>query len=412
MPVSNQSTIVTYTANGSTTVFTFPFKVLKSSDLVVYKDGVVTTTGFTISGVGNPTGGSVTFSTAPTNGVLVRLQRIIVLDRSTDYVEGGQLAAEVLDADFDRIVMMTQDLDAVALQETGDGKFDGESKVIKNVANPVNAQDAVTKTWAETGMSSQLAQATTAATNAANSASSASTSATSANSAATSANSSATAASTSASNAATSATAASTSATSAATSATNAANSATSAATAATTASTNAASASSSATSVQSNYNLFRSQYYGSYSSAPSLDPLGAVPTTGDLYFNSTTAVMQAYNGSTWQAVAPLVSAFSVGTFAASGTTQATGTQLTTTFNLISSSNPGVSDGVVLPSAVPGGLTVLINTSGATVKVYPYAGQYIESAGANNPITIGSGTRLMFVSTTGTQWYAMTGVYA
>ena len=39
-----------------------------------------------------------------------------------------------------------------------DNKWDADSKVMKNLADPVNAQDAVTKTWAETSMTSTLAQ--------------------------------------------------------------------------------------------------------------------------------------------------------------------------------------------------------------------------------------------------------------
>jgi hypothetical protein len=129
---------------------------------------------------------------------------------------------------------------------------------ITNIATPVDATDAVNKTFADT----QVAAAATSATSAATSASSASTSAssalTSANSASTSASSaltSANSAETSASSAATSAstmaasvTAAQSSETAAASSATAAASSATAAATSATSAATSATSADASAT--------------------------------------------------------------------------------------------------------------------------------------------------------------------
>jgi hypothetical protein len=129
---------------------------------------------------------------------------------------------------------------------------------ITNIATPVDATDAVNKTFADT----QVAAAATSATSAATSASSASTSAssalTSANSASTSASSaltSANSAATSASSAATSAstmaasvTAAQSSETAAASSATAAASSATAAATSATSAATSATSAGASAT--------------------------------------------------------------------------------------------------------------------------------------------------------------------
>lgn len=63
-----------------------------------------------------------------------------------------------------------------------------------------------------------------------------------------------------------------------------------------------ATSAAASATSAQSTYNSFRGIYYGAYSSDPSVDPLGAAPTTGDIYFNTTISALKIYNGTTWVA--------------------------------------------------------------------------------------------------------------
>jgi hypothetical protein len=85
-----------------------------------------------------------------------------------------------------------------------------------------------------------------------------------------------------------SATAASTSASNAATSETNAANSATA--------------SSGSATSALGYLNAFKGQYYGSASSNPTLDPLGAAIGAGDLYYNTTVPEMRVYNGSAWVA--------------------------------------------------------------------------------------------------------------
>jgi len=126
---------------------------------------------------------------------------------------------------------------------------------ITGLGDPSSAQDAATKNYVDTGVSSGVAQAAasaaaaaTSATSASNSATAAATSATSAANSATASASSASAAATSASSAATSATAAATSATSAAASATAAATSATSAAASATAAATSATSAAASAT--------------------------------------------------------------------------------------------------------------------------------------------------------------------
>ena len=85
-------------------------------------------------------------------------------------------------------------------------------------------------------------------------------------------------------------------------SATSAATSAAAAATSATNAATSATNASTSATNALSYLNNFKGQYYGSLSSDPSLDPLGAAVGTGDLYWNSTVPEMRVYNGSAWVA--------------------------------------------------------------------------------------------------------------
>jgi hypothetical protein len=111
---------------------------------------------------------------------------------------------------------------------------------------------------------------------------------------------SATSASTSATNAATSATSASSSASSASTSATNAAASATTASTQASNASTSASSAATSATNALSYLNTFKGQYYGPLASDPTVDPLGAAMTAGDLYWNTTASQMKTYTGSAW----------------------------------------------------------------------------------------------------------------
>jgi hypothetical protein len=119
---------------------------------------------------------------------------------------------------------------------------------ITGLGDPSSAQDAATKNYVDTGVSSGVAQAAASAAAAATSATSASNSATAAATSATSAANSATASASSASAAATSATSAATSATSASNSATAAATSATSAAASATAAATSATSAAASAT--------------------------------------------------------------------------------------------------------------------------------------------------------------------
>jgi len=150
---------------------------------------------------------------------------------------------------------------------------------ITGLADPTNAQDAATKNWAETGMTSQLNQATTQATNAATSA--------------TAAAGSASAASTSASAASASQSAAATSASNASTSATNAASSASAAA---------------------ASYDAFDDRYLVDKASDPTLDNDGNALLTGALYFNTTSSTMKVYTGSAWTTLSSGGTVTSVGT--------------------------------------------------------------------------------------------------
>ncbi|MGE0109993.1 glycosyl hydrolase family 28-related protein [Aquabacterium sp.] len=109
MPISSQVPIIGYVANGVTKSFAFPFAILSADDLKVKVGADVVTTGFSIAGVGDRDGGSVTFTDAPASPTPIILYREVTLDRTTDYQENGDLLAIVLDDDLDRIWMALQD---------------------------------------------------------------------------------------------------------------------------------------------------------------------------------------------------------------------------------------------------------------------------------------------------------------
>ena len=163
MAVSTQPPINEYTANGSVTVFAYTYYVIEETDLKVYFDGVVQSTSlYTVSGVGNSGGGDVTFISAPTNSVIVRLQREIPNNRTTDYINAGALNSDTMDADFDRIVMQVQDLDSVSLKENASNEWDAESQKIVNLATPTANTDAVTKLYSDTNVTLAAASAAAA----------------------------------------------------------------------------------------------------------------------------------------------------------------------------------------------------------------------------------------------------------
>jgi hypothetical protein len=108
MTVPVQTIFSASVANGVTTSFPYAFKITDSEDLQVSVDGVVQTTGFTVSGVGNELGGNVVFSVAPTNGAKVLRYLVPVLKREVDYQQFGDWLAEVVNNEFDRIWLATQ----------------------------------------------------------------------------------------------------------------------------------------------------------------------------------------------------------------------------------------------------------------------------------------------------------------
>jgi hypothetical protein len=99
---------VQYTANGTQTVFPYPFPVFEQADLEVYLDDTLQGSGFAVSGAGDSQGGNVTFVTAPSSGALVTLRRNIAIKRLSDFQEGGALRAKVLNDELDRLTASLQ----------------------------------------------------------------------------------------------------------------------------------------------------------------------------------------------------------------------------------------------------------------------------------------------------------------
>lgn len=108
MSVSAQETVFHHVGNGQTVTFPFGCQVLQASDLQVYLNDVRLTSGFSPSGIGIPTGGAVTFDAAPADQAKVRIERVISLERTTDYQQNGDFLARVVNPDFNRIWMALQ----------------------------------------------------------------------------------------------------------------------------------------------------------------------------------------------------------------------------------------------------------------------------------------------------------------
>ncbi len=103
--------VVRYTANGAQTVFAYPFPIFASEDLAVFLDGAGQVSGFAITGAGNTAGGNVTFDAAPASGVTVTLERVLPIERVTDFLEGGDFSAQSINNELDYLVAAIQQVE-------------------------------------------------------------------------------------------------------------------------------------------------------------------------------------------------------------------------------------------------------------------------------------------------------------
>jgi len=356
VPISNVPRRVVYAASG-TGPYNFSFEILAATDIAVYRDDTLLTltTNYTVTI--NPNGtGYVTLTAAPTGATQIAIVGNRTIQRTSDFVTGGDFFANTVNNELDQLTIFAQQnaeglqralvapqTDPTTIDMTLPRAADRANKTLAfdangdptlgisaaDVANAVtyaaNAANSATAAAASaSSASSSASSASTSATNAANSATSASNSASSASSSASSASTSASSASTSATNAANSASSASTSASNASTSATNAANSATSASNSASTATTQATNASNSATAAATSasdaatsaaaaaaaLDNFDDRYLGAKSSDPTVDNDGNALVTGALYYRTTTPVgMKVYDGAQWLAASSAMQA-------------------------------------------------------------------------------------------------------
>jgi len=89
-------------ANGTLTTYEFPFVIFTNMDIQVYLNDIFQMPEtYTVSGVKNTNGGSITFMTPPTNGTIITITRDLSIERTTDFQEGGALRADTLNDEFD-----------------------------------------------------------------------------------------------------------------------------------------------------------------------------------------------------------------------------------------------------------------------------------------------------------------------
>ncbi len=154
-----------YTGNGVTTIFTIPFLLLSASDLNVFLDGVEISSGFTVTGAGNPTS-TVTFTVAPADQSAILLQLDVPFERLNDYQENGDFLSSTVNRDFDRIWQALKQLLRVSgraltlgfFDVDGAGAYRAKQNRISDLGDPVSAQDATNKRYVDTADTSVRAE--------------------------------------------------------------------------------------------------------------------------------------------------------------------------------------------------------------------------------------------------------------
>ena len=337
MTISTTTVKNSYSGNASTTAFAYTFKISDDDDIVVIirsaagTETVKTkTTHYTVAGVGNSSGGTVTFTSGntPASGETVLLRRESSNTQATDLVENSPLSAETLETALDAAVMNIQELQEevdrsikisrsntmtstdftnsatdraskiLAFDSSGEisvtqelGTFKGNwaastAYVIRDIVKDTNTNNIFICVTAHSSSGSVPLTTNT-------------------DSAKWSLLVDAASSTTSQTAAAASATASANSATASAASASTASGHKDTATTKASEAASSATAAASSATSAAASYDNFDDRYLGAFSSDRTQDNDGDSLITGALYFNTSNNVMMVYTGSAWVRTTP-----------------------------------------------------------------------------------------------------------
>jgi hypothetical protein len=164
-----------YTGNGSTTTFSVTFPYITQSHVQVRLDNVLKTLGVDYT---FPTSSTIQFTNAPANSVNINFKRSSNQSaRLVDFQDGSTITESILDQDSNQMFYMSQEaIDSTAgvMALDGDNKWDAQSRIIKNIASPVNDNDAVNKAFITANLpaintvNTNIASVATVATNIAN----------------------------------------------------------------------------------------------------------------------------------------------------------------------------------------------------------------------------------------------------
>ena len=149
----------TYTGNGSLTEYSFTFPYLEESDVRVSLDGVDQAT--SEYSFANAT--TISFNTAPANGVAIRIYRVTATDSAqATFFAGSAIRAQDLNDNNNQLLYATQETVNRRLDSTGGtmtGELDMSTNKIVNVGTPTANTDAATKAYVDTNDALKVAKA-------------------------------------------------------------------------------------------------------------------------------------------------------------------------------------------------------------------------------------------------------------
>lgn len=99
-----------YTGDDSTDTFAYTSKIYASTDLKVYADAVLVESGYSVTGVGEDSGGNVVFDTPPADDVAIAIRSEIPILQETSLPLGGPLPSSAIEAAMDRLTLEVQQL--------------------------------------------------------------------------------------------------------------------------------------------------------------------------------------------------------------------------------------------------------------------------------------------------------------
>lgn len=154
MTITTSTNRVVQYGNGATTIWNYSFLIPDATEVVVQitdrTTGVVTTLTtlqYSITGIGNPSGGTVTYSPALTTNQSITITRILPVTQTVSLSNQGAFYPTVVEGSLDYLTMVAQQLAdsitrALQISPNGVNTIDAGNNRIINVAAPVATTDA------------------------------------------------------------------------------------------------------------------------------------------------------------------------------------------------------------------------------------------------------------------------------